>query len=323
MKHSFLLMILILPLTLRAQSLTGKEKHTQFDFWVGNWAVNLRVRQSDNSWKDQHQAIAHIHSLMEGKVILELWEEQGRPGGIMGYSLRYYDEDMGKWVLWLNWPGKNRSGSSSLTGNFRHGRGEFFAERSINDSTVSISRYTFSDITPRSLRWDDAYSLDGGKTWTHNWIMEFTRRADQPPPLSPGINNHTNGVQDRCTLDSFDWIKEIASLKDRSSTSTTARFYGILEGCGVLSIIEDGSYEELAVLTYNTYAQVYEQLVFDKSIGKAAIYYGNFSDGVLTLKTQSPGFRSIRKLTLNSDNLTIESYDPEVQRDSIIIQVRR
>ena len=226
MKYSSLITILILPLTLGAQSISDEIKNDQFDFWVGEWDVNLRVKQPDNSWKDQHRAIARIYPVMEGKAILEIWEEQGRQGGILGYSLRYYDEDLAKWVLWLNWPGPNRSGSTCLTGEFRHGRGAFFAEGSVNDSTIRISRYTFSDITSTSLRWDDAYSLDGGQTWTNNWIMEFSRRENHPPPLSPGSKNHTNSQQGRCTLDSFDLVKEIAQLKDRSSKAQQLGFMG-------------------------------------------------------------------------------------------------
>ena len=109
--------------------------------------------------------------MLEGKAILELWDE----ASIKGFSLRYYDAGRKEWVLWLNWPGANRSGSSSLAGTFRHGRGDFFSTYTTQDGTEGISRYSFNDITATSLRWDDAYSTDAGKTWSHNWIMEFSR----------------------------------------------------------------------------------------------------------------------------------------------------
>jgi hypothetical protein len=35
----------------------------------------------------------------------------------------------------------------------------------------------WSRITQRSCRWEQAMSLDGGKTWKTNWIMDFTRTA--------------------------------------------------------------------------------------------------------------------------------------------------
>lgn len=84
----------------------------QFDFWLGEWEVNLRMRQSDNSWQNSVRAQTKIYSILDGKAILELWNS----GSIKGYSLRYYDKKKDKWVLWLNWPQPNASASSTLEG---------------------------------------------------------------------------------------------------------------------------------------------------------------------------------------------------------------
>jgi hypothetical protein len=37
-------------------------------------------------------------------------------------------------------------------------------------------RYIWSDITETSARWEQAFSVDDGRTWETNLIMEFTRR---------------------------------------------------------------------------------------------------------------------------------------------------
>jgi hypothetical protein len=37
------------------------------------------------------------------------------------------------------------------------------------------TRYTWSQITPKSARWEQAFSYDAGKTWDTNWVMEFRR----------------------------------------------------------------------------------------------------------------------------------------------------
>ena len=163
------------------------EEARQFDFWIGIWDVNLRMRQEDLSWRDSIRARAHIHRILDGKAILELWDSEP----IKGFSIRFFDREADEWVLWLNWPGQNRSGGSGLTGRFRHGRGEFFSEFKTGDGKPGISRYTFSDITDDSLRWDDAFSVDGGKTWSANWIMEFTRKRDAPAwPIEGGPGAH-------------------------------------------------------------------------------------------------------------------------------------
>jgi hypothetical protein len=36
-------------------------------------------------------------------------------------------------------------------------------------------RFTWSDITPASARWEQAFSSNAGTTWKTNWIMEFQR----------------------------------------------------------------------------------------------------------------------------------------------------
>ena len=44
-----------------------------------------------------------------------------------------------------------------------------------NGADIAV-RFIWSDITPRSARWEQAFSPDDGNTWETNWIMEFTRR---------------------------------------------------------------------------------------------------------------------------------------------------
>jgi hypothetical protein len=37
-------------------------------------------------------------------------------------------------------------------------------------------RFSWSEITPRSARWEQAFSPDDGNPRETNWIMEFTRQ---------------------------------------------------------------------------------------------------------------------------------------------------
>ena len=39
----------------------------------------------------------------------------------------------------------------------------------------NLTRYTFSDGLPETVRWDSSTSGDSGSTWNTNWIMEFSR----------------------------------------------------------------------------------------------------------------------------------------------------
>ncbi|NNF29436.1 MAG: hypothetical protein HKN73_19570, partial [Gemmatimonadetes bacterium] len=211
----------------------------QFDFWVGEWDVTLRVRQNDGSWADQHQAVAHGYPILNGKAVLELWSED-RIQGIKGFSVRSFDPQSDEWVLWLNWPQPNQAILGRLTGRFRHGRGEFFSEFPGQDGETVRARYTFSDVAPDRLRWDDAYSRDGGETWSHNWIMEFSRRA-AVPSLTPGqadVPTFHDGT--RCDAPEF---RAYEFLEGRHSGQVEAGGQGavtitghrILDGCGLVT----------------------------------------------------------------------------------------
>ena len=268
----------------------------QFDFWVGDWDVNLRVRQPDFTWKDDVRARAKIYRVLGGKAILELWDSPN----IKGYSLRYFHEPTDQWILHLNWPSRNRSGTGSLRGGFRHGRGEFFSRSTGADGRRSISRYTFCDITPTSLRWDDAFSKDGGNTWTNNWIMEWTRREDVAEWPRPGAPAHTFVDGARCDLAEFRTFEPLAGARRGTVTvpgagevPATLIGYRALDGCAVLTFLRyevgGGAVEELGVATFNTHAGRLEECRLDDARGTAQrTYFGTAADDGATLETVTP-----------------------------------
>lgn len=294
MRNTLFLILLVLTSSAFGQFNRTPDPARQFDFWIGEWDVNLRVQQPDKTWKDQHKATARIYSILGGKAILELWSE-GKEG-INGYSLRYYNPKKKKWELWLNWAGKNRSGTSGLEGEFRHGRGEFFVERIQPDGGDRISRYTFSDITPNSLRWDDGYSTDGGKTWASNWIMEFTRKAEKASGIGEEKNLLTYFDGSRCDLQEFEVLKNISKdfgppSKDAGDPGSLS-LYNILDGCIVAGFLTEYGERYFFTLTWNTYAGVYEFAVIDDRSGNTlALYYGPATQKeratVLELKSRS------------------------------------
>lgn len=55
-----------------------------------------------------------------------------------------------------------------------HGVGTFIGDDTLRDRPVKV-RFRWSQITPTSAHWDQAFSPDGGATRETNWLMEFTR----------------------------------------------------------------------------------------------------------------------------------------------------
>ena len=281
------------------------DKQQQFDFWIGEWDVNLRVLQEDLSWKDQHQSTARIYPILGGKAILELWSEN--EDGINGYSLRYYNPNKDKWDLWLNWAGKNRSGTRGMECIFRHGRGECFSEQQINDTTNLVSRYTFSDISANRVRWDDAFSRDGGKTWSNNWIMEFSRKAKIAPAVKDQKNLLTYFAGNRCDLPEFKVLKEFSANHQNNSN---LHLHNILDGCIVIGFIDKDEQQAFFTLTYNTYASVYELTFLDNQYDSAlTLYYGQQDENGINLSTSKGDQQASIIIRGSNMSLTLDYQD--------------
>jgi hypothetical protein len=81
--------------------------------------------------------------------------------------------------MWsLNWS-SSRSGKlfPPVVGRFGpDGRGEFHGDDTHDGKDVRV-RFVWSGISPTTARWEQAFSVDGEKTWVTNWVMEFARRG--------------------------------------------------------------------------------------------------------------------------------------------------
>ena len=281
--RNLILFLLLMGVSISAFSQTVAEKQREFDFWIGEWDVNLRVRQPDFTWKDSHKSVARIYTILDGKAILELWSE--KEGGINGYSLRYYNPKKGAWDLWLNWASNNQSATNGMECFFRHKRAECYSKRKINEASSLVSRYTFSDAQPNSVRWDDAYSRDNGKTWSNNWIMEFTRRLKTAPSLDSTPNPLTFFNGNRCTTPQFNLLKQLTA---NHKNTAKLKLYNFLDGCIIAGFIEDKKTKAFFTLTYNSFASAYEFAYLDsKDTTALVLYYGNKTQTGFELQTRA------------------------------------
>jgi hypothetical protein len=61
-----------------------------------------------------------------------------------------------------------------VRGRFASGVGTFYADDIFESKPIRM-RYIWSNITATTARWEQAFSLDAGKTWETNWVMDFRR----------------------------------------------------------------------------------------------------------------------------------------------------
>jgi hypothetical protein len=150
---------------------------SDFDFLRGEWRVHhryLRVQGNDRDWVDA-DGTASNHALMGGRANMEEHTISAPSGVYRALALRSYDPKVSQWSIW--WlDGRTPHGEldPAVQGRFENGGGTFYGDTTISGKPVQ-QRFSWSQITATSARWEQAYSFDAGKTWATNWIMEFMR----------------------------------------------------------------------------------------------------------------------------------------------------
>lgn len=150
-----------------------------FDFEIGTWKTQLkrlvRPLSGSTTWVEL-EGTTVVRKVWEGRANLAELKIDTADGPIHVLSLRLYNPQARQWSL-------NAANSSTGTlsvptvGEFRNGRGEFYDQEVFEGRTILV-RNVWSDITPDSCRFEQAFSDDGGKTWEVNWIAVDTRVRD-------------------------------------------------------------------------------------------------------------------------------------------------
>jgi hypothetical protein len=153
-----------------------RDGQRDFDFEIGNWTTHLRRLTHPLSGSTQwveFNGTSVVRKIWDGRANLVELEVDGPTGHIEGLSLRLYDPTSHQWSL--NFANSKGGGLGLPTvGEFKNGRGEFFDQEIFNGRAILV-RNVWSDITPDSCRFEQAFSDDGGKTWEVNWIAVDTR----------------------------------------------------------------------------------------------------------------------------------------------------
>ena len=148
---------------------------SDFDFLYGSWTVeNRRLLEPLTGSDDWHEfsSTKTCWPLLDGVGNID--EIDFSETGTKGMTLRLFNQETKEWSLyWSN----SQTGVlfPPVTGRFENGRGEFFGDDVHGEIPVRV-RFTWSEITPDSALWEQAYSTDG-EQWETNWSMRFTRAA--------------------------------------------------------------------------------------------------------------------------------------------------
>ncbi|MFZ0312513.1 MAG: hypothetical protein WAL85_07380 [Candidatus Korobacteraceae bacterium] len=183
------LIAVLQPLPVRAQQTSNAAKTAaqhdgqhDFDFEFGSWKIHLKKRlhplTGSNTWVE-FDGTSVTRPVWDGRAQLEQFETDSPDAGhIEGLTLRTYNPQTHQWNLyWCN--SKKGIIDPPQIGEFKNGRGEFYAQDTLEGRPIFI-RFIWSETNTDKPHFEQAFSDDGGKTWEVNWITDQTRVKDEP-----------------------------------------------------------------------------------------------------------------------------------------------
>src|SRR5207302_7564388 len=163
-------------------SAVARDGQHDFDFSIGSWKTQVRrllkPLSGSTEWVEGTGTVS-TRKVWSGRADLEELTMDTGSTHLEGLALRLYNPKTHQWRLhWAN-AKKGVLSEAPAFGAFQNGRGEFYDQEVINGKSVFV-REIFSDITPNSHRFEQAFSEDQGKTWEPNLIIDLTRTAAEP-----------------------------------------------------------------------------------------------------------------------------------------------
>jgi len=164
----------------------AKDGSRDFDFWIGSWRVKnrrLRERLAGSTQWDEFEATSVVRPILNGlgnqdEFRTDFWKD------FVGMSFRFFDPATRKWSIY--WADSRRGIlDPPVVGSFSAGVGVFEGDDVFAGRPIRV-RFVWSRVATPNPRWEQAFSLDGGRTWETNWVMDMTRDgAAARPPRAP------------------------------------------------------------------------------------------------------------------------------------------
>jgi hypothetical protein len=167
MKYFLILFLLITATTVNAQTQTQQAppcstpEHRQFDFWIGEWAVDQGGKPAGTN---------KIELILNRCVIQENWTGSG---GFTGKSFNEYNEQSKQWQqFWVD----NSGSGIFFTGNFQDGKMHLRSEGKTADGKQVMTRMIYTPMGKDRLRQLWERSDDDGKTWQTIFDGNYVRK---------------------------------------------------------------------------------------------------------------------------------------------------
>jgi Protein of unknown function (DUF1579) len=161
-----------------------------FDFLIGNWRVHhrrLKERLANNQEWVEFDGTCASRKILGGLGNMDENFLDMPDGAYSAVTLRTYDRAKDQWSIW--WIDSRNPGQLDppVVGRFENGVGTFYADDTFKGEPIRV-RFFWTEVTSSTPHWEQAFSIDGGKTWETNWTMDFTKLllsvGNTPPQLN-------------------------------------------------------------------------------------------------------------------------------------------
>jgi hypothetical protein len=152
--------------------------------FIGDWETDI-VTHSPDGARHEGQGEIHFGWVLEGRAVQDVWmiprrrDRPGTPsmpisGNWYGTTLRVYDPALDAWrIYWID----------PATNAYYHQIGRRQGADIVQEGKTesgALSRWSFTEITPRSFHWKGEASMDGGASW-RLLVEVFARRVAASP----------------------------------------------------------------------------------------------------------------------------------------------
>jgi hypothetical protein len=159
-----------------AQSAAPRDGQHDFDFEIGTWKTQLKrllhPLSGSNEWAE-YTGTTTVRKVWDGRANLVELTAEGPAGHFEGLNLRLYNPESHQWSLNF---ASSRGGTLTppTIGAFVDGRGEFYDQETYDGRAVFV-RFLIIPVDADTIRFEQSFSDDGGKTWELNWVATDTR----------------------------------------------------------------------------------------------------------------------------------------------------
>jgi hypothetical protein len=152
-----------------------------FDFAAGNWKTRILHLQRSPGQADDWAAWTGrvvVGKVWGGRSNIQEIEVNTPSGRLEELRLCLYRPLLHQWYLY--WADSDDGIlDKPVIGEFRNGVGRFYDQEDYKGRAIFV-RHLYSQITPRSYHWQQAFSDDGGATWHANWNVTLTLDGSNP-----------------------------------------------------------------------------------------------------------------------------------------------